>query len=366
MTGLLNDLMRERADGLDRPHFDVDGIVRDGDKRVLRRRTAVTGGVAALALAAAVVAPSVLGGKGQTAQDRDPDLVAAFAAHSPSYAVGSKITIDGATFDVGRKVRAYVQTDVGAVFSDADGVVWAADGANVVEVGRINAKIPQLVADGNRAAWVTPGDIPAFTVYDQSTDETVSDPLQNVEGMSDVRDGKAPAVFYALDGNVAYVKSREGAVAWNFVTGEQTFLDPDANGFSIIDAHDGQIVYWRGDRILVGPSLQEGTPVDLWEAYDLSPDGRYLLGEPESDDVRVYDLTSGKTLPKKNLGYAYFGGYAWIDSEHYAAAGFDAAEEDSQVDVLSCTVSTGDCDLVAEDAGTLDGGFTIPNGRYVN
>ena len=90
----------------------------------------------------------------------DPDLAAAFVAHTPSYAVGSEVTVDGTTFDVGRTVRAYVQTDVGIVFSDAEGSVWAANGADVTEVGTVNAKVPRLVADGSRVGWVEPGDPP--------------------------------------------------------------------------------------------------------------------------------------------------------------------------------------------------------------
>jgi hypothetical protein len=368
MTGLLSDLMRERADVLEAPHLDVTGIVREGDKRVRRRRTAVVGGVAALGVAAALAVPVVLGGgDGPTAVDRDPELVAAFAAHSPSYAVGSEITIDGITFDVGHTVRAYVQTDAGAVFSDPDGMVWAADGATVEELGRINAEVPHLVADGTRAAWVTPGDIPAFTVFDQSTGETVRDPLQNVDGMSDVRDGKNSAVVYALDGETAYVKTQQGAAAWDTATGDLTFLDTEANGFSIIDAEQGQIVYTRDDQgIFVGSDLRNGTKVDLWTAYLLSPDGRYLLGEPESDDVRVYDIARGQSLPKDDLGYEYLGGYDWIDADHYAAIGFTETNGEGPIDVLSCTVSSGSCDKVAEDIGTLEGGFTIPMGTYLS
>ena len=141
MTGLLSDLMHDRADSLERAHFDVDGMVATGDRRVHRRRTAVVGGVAALAVAAGVLAPQVLGGGGgPTAVDGD--LVAAFGTHSPSYAVGSAITIDGQTFDVGRKVRAYVQTDRGVVFSDADGKVWASQGGDITEFGRLTAALP--------------------------------------------------------------------------------------------------------------------------------------------------------------------------------------------------------------------------------
>jgi hypothetical protein len=43
MTGLLTDVMHERAEGLERTAVDVAGIVREGDKRVRRRRTVALG-----------------------------------------------------------------------------------------------------------------------------------------------------------------------------------------------------------------------------------------------------------------------------------------------------------------------------------
>ena len=160
MTGQLTDLMHERADRLERRDLDLEQIVREGDKRVQRRRTALVGGVAALAVAAAVAIPALVGGGGPGDDTTviDPDLAAAFVAHTPSYALGSEVTVDGTTFDVGRTVRAYVQTDVGIVFSDAEGTVWAANGADVTEVGTVNAKVPRLVADGTRVGGVEDDD----------------------------------------------------------------------------------------------------------------------------------------------------------------------------------------------------------------
>ena len=371
MTGLLTDVMHERAEALERTTVDVTGIVREGDKRVRRRRTSVLGGAAGLTLVAAFAVPALVGGGGPGDDTTviDPDLAAAFVAHTPSYAVGSEVTVDGTTFDVGHPVRAYVQTDVGVVFSDADGTVWAANGADVTEVGTINAEVPQLVADGARVGWVEPGDPPVFVVYDQSTGGTVRDPLQNVAGMSDVRDGKDAAVVYALDGELAYVKTQQGAAAWNTSTGDLTFLDTEANGFTITDAKNGLIAYRPAGAedeqvIRVGSTLDSGTEIPLWTAYDLSPDGRYLMGEQDADDVRVYDTGTGEAMPKDDYGYAYFGGYQWIDSQHYAALGFHEPFESDLVDILSCTVVTGVCTPVAEDVGSMDDGLAIPIGVY--
>jgi hypothetical protein len=364
MTGLLTDLMHERADGLEHLDLDVHRLVRAGDRRVRRRRAVAVAGAAALAVVAAVSVPMVLGGE-DAPTAVDPDLVAAFAGHAPSFAVGSDITIDGATFDVGHTVRAYVQTDVGAVFSDPDGVVWAADGAEVAEVGRINAKIPHLVADGHRVAWVEPGEIPTFTVFDQATGETVHDSLLNTAGMSDVRDGKDAAVVYAVDGDVVYVKNREGAVAWDTSTGDLTILDTEADGFTIADAKNGLIAYTRSgqrDRYFIGPDLQSGREFDLYLDF-LSPDARYVMAELPEDSVTVLDTSTGTQMPHLNpRDYTYWGAYQWLDGDHYAALGFTSTTEDATADIYTCTVTSGDCELVAEDAGSLADGLVIPLG----
>ena len=43
MTGRLKDVMHDRADSLDAPDLDVAAMVRDGDRRVARRRTRTAG-----------------------------------------------------------------------------------------------------------------------------------------------------------------------------------------------------------------------------------------------------------------------------------------------------------------------------------
>ncbi|WP_248581442.1 hypothetical protein [Nocardioides sp. InS609-2] len=63
MTGLLSDLMHDRADTLAAPELDLDALMRDGQRRVVRRRTAFVGGGAALAVVAVVAgltAPGLL------------------------------------------------------------------------------------------------------------------------------------------------------------------------------------------------------------------------------------------------------------------------------------------------------------------
>jgi hypothetical protein len=54
------------------------------------------------------------------------------------------------------------------------------------------------------------------------------------------------------------------------------------------------------------------------------------------------------------------------DDDHDAAIGFRQENGDGPIDVLTCTVSDGTCSLVADDTGTLKGGFTIPTGTYIS
>jgi hypothetical protein len=370
MTGLLNDLMRERADALDGPAFDVDGLVRAGDRRVRRRRVALAGGLAALAVGAGLVAPLAVGG-GDDRGALDPDLAIAFDAPAPAYAVGSLVTVDGQTFDVGRPVRAFVQTSAGIVFSDASGNVWAAAGPDPVMVGRIDADSPRLVADGQRAAWVEPGETPTFAVLDQASGRVVRDPLGNVPMMATTNDGADPAVVYAVDGTSVYVRDHAGAEVWNVATGESRLIGADAESGTIVDVEGGQMVYvTRVDGSppvrRLGTTLDNGVDLGVWKADDLSTSGRYLMAEPRADEFRVLDTRTHRWMPAPDAGYDFFVGYAWLDGDHYAAVGASKPLNASgPVDILTCTASTGACAVTADGVGTLADGFTMPLGRDI-
>jgi hypothetical protein len=370
MTGLLTDLMGDRADALDWPTFDVDGLVREGDRRVRRRRVALAGGLTALAVAAGLVAPLALGG-GDDRGTLDADLATAFAAPSPAYAVGSLVTVDGKTFDVGRPVHAFVKTNAGVVFSDAAGHVWAAAGPDPVLVGRIDAAGPRLVADGSRAAWVEPGDTPTFAVLDQATGRVVRDPLGNVPMMATTSDGVDPAIVYAVDGRSVYVRDHAGAQVWDLANGGRELLGADADSGTIVDVEGGQIVYVSrvdGSEPVrrLGTTLDNGVDLGVWKADDLSPSGRYLMAEPREDEFRVLDTRTHQWMPAPDVDYEFFLGYAWLDRDHYAAVGASKPlNASSPVDILQCTASTGACAVTADGVGTLAEGFTMPIGRDI-
>ncbi len=247
--------------------------------------------------------------------------------------------------------------------------MWSLTESDRTEIGTINRDYPHLAADGSTVAWVEPGEVPVFTVFDQATGRTVHDSLLNTAGMSDVRDGKNAAVVYAVDGVTVYVKNPQGAVAWDTATGSTSVLDPDANGFAINDVKDGRFAYHRegdGGGDFIGPDLTSGTRFAGTLDF-LSPGGRYVMGELPEDSVGIFDTATAEQLPQPSAaGYQYFGGYQWLDDSTFAAIGFRSTEDGSPADVLTCQAATGACEMTAHDAGTLGEGFVIPLGVSID
>jgi hypothetical protein len=369
MTGILTDVMRDRADSLDAPTLDVAAMVRDGESRVARRRFRTTGAVglaAAAAAAIAVGAPALWSGGATTATESP--FAAAFEAHSPAYAVGSTVHVDGRTFDVGRDVHAMVQSDSGVVFTDAEGVVWATDGdAPAVEVGRTHARHPQLETDGSLVAWTErDGELPVYAVLDQSAGtDVVRDSLSARPGMGELRDERDPALVYAVDGAEVYVRDPRGLVAWNPVSGEQRVLGP-AGGFTVEDVKAGLIAHTTPagpgrSTYRVGPALGEGTRLQAWNGFALSPDGRWLVGEDEPDEAALFDTATGRMSDASVDGYSFFVGYGWADEDTYVGLGLNEPYDAASVDLLTCDVGGG-CTVTAAGIGTIEDGVVIPLG----
>lgn len=365
MTGLLKDLMHEHADALAAPDLDVDAMVREGGRRVGRRRTTLVGGCAAVAVAAAVALPSVLSSAPEGTTD---PLTGTFGAQDPVYAVGATLHVGGREVVLPTAVRSLVQTDHGVVHADRTGAVWSTTADGSQQVGTADRRFPQLVADGSLAAWVdTAADVPAFSVLDQTTGEVVSSALGNTSSMGTVRDEAEPAVVYALDGDVLYLRDPRGAVAWNHRTDDQRVLG-DADGFTIDDVQGGQIAYQPAVQdsatpdYRVGPDLTSGRRLAAWSAFALSPGATYLLGEDEPDRATLFVVATGEAIDALPDGYAFFAGYGWVDDDTYVGIGLNKPWERTPVDLLTCDVA-GACTVTAEAVGTLEDGLVLPFGE---
>ena len=102
MTGQLRTTLHTRADDLAAWDVDLDAIVRDGGRRVRRRRTALAGGLAGVLVVAGGIAAFAEHTHRTTPQPADDN------AKPLTYAVGSVIHSGSTQVDVGVKVESLV------------------------------------------------------------------------------------------------------------------------------------------------------------------------------------------------------------------------------------------------------------------
>lgn len=356
MTGMLQDLLHERADGLDAPHVDLATITRDGERRVRRRRTATLGGLAA---AAVVVAGgvAVLGGGAGGAPDTRRDRVADGTDAHPlalAWVTGSTLhRVGEPDVDLGVDVRAWVWAGDDVVFTDPERRVrvWSGDALDVVgEVGEPEADDAELVADDTQVAWVDPDGRPVR--LDVATGDTVTGP--RLPGR-DVR-------LTAMDGATVYAASSEGVHTWQPVTPEAyQRLGTDPGGV-VIDAQAGTLLRSTGDRTAraTGPGRSLTLTVDSFA--HLSPDGGHVVAE--SDDTGVLLDTASGERTDLDTGFAWALPFQWLDNDTVAVLAFSGVDGDGEevAHLLPCTVSTGACG----EPVTLDGGFQLPLGTHLD
>ncbi|PUA79634.1 hypothetical protein [Nocardioides currus] len=360
MTELLKDTMDQAADSLLAPDLDVQAMVREGDRRVGRRRTAVVGAGVAAAVVAAIAVPSLLPQDQQRATE-PVGFAAVFEAHQPSWATGSEVHVGGRSFDAGHQVFAYVQTTEGVVFSDPSGQVWASNGTQTVGVGRTDAEHPRLEADGSRVAWTTYGDgrPTEFTVYDQATGE--------VDGLA-AQTGDAEVL--ALDGTDVYARDGREIVRWSLATGTRTSLGRPT-GIEIEDVKAGVIAHQlpHADDGATSPyfgrELGETLAPDFYQTLALSPDGTTALGESEADVPALADTATGAVTPITVPGYGFFVGFGWVDDDTYVGLGVNEPYQTTPLDLLECEVG-GTCTVTAEAIGSAASGVVLPFGQSMD
>jgi hypothetical protein len=382
MTNLLQTVLRERADRTASPVLDVDEIIRSGDRRVRRRK--VGAGLASLAVAGAVAASTVavadLAGPSALRGSQDP------AAEGPSrfeerrvgYASGSVIHWGAEHFDVGRRVASYVQTDDGFVVVSRNGDVWLHDGETTTRIGL--AANHRLRADdsGSLVGWVTRAEDghPQYVVFDTGSGGEVARVDDSAAGPS-LEESDRGAELFAVDDGAAFWRHGSEVVRYDVDSGEETVVateglvtdpatkeDPVLTGLTDVAA--GWLAYTvdatGGWGMAVGQEVDVDAPV-LAEASNgvLSPDGRFLTAE-EEDFIAVYDTATRREVTPDVAGYPYAVGYDWVDADTVMVLGIEDLEGPSYpVDLLSCDIPDGSCDLVSE-VDTAPEGLVLPVG----
>lgn len=341
MTEKLKTLLHQRAENIDFAAPDIEAMTRAGDRRRRTRRTLV-GGVAAVAVVGALAATQM--GSGSS-----PDgLGVANDPGSPAvltWATGSIVHEGDRTTDLGHPVDAFVRTAAGYVFA-SDGDVYETRSTGVQKVGQIDRKHPQLVSDpeGTLAGWVQRG-------TDQYVVQDVASDVTSVEQKAPRTNDTSMPRFMAIDGTTAYWQEADGLAAHDLSTGESTALDPGASDQKwLIDVQDGVFaVYDKGVRI--GSSYTDTRPISdqMSSGGVLSPNGKYYA--PDDELLTVVEGATGRDVTPALDGYFFSTGYEWLNADTLAVIALKDSEKDP-ITLLSCTISTSGCTVVAEAAGT--------------
>lgn len=353
MTGLLKDLMNDRADHVATPHVDIDAIVADGDKRVRRRRVVAGAGVAVAAAAvalAAVTVPDLTDRGADPVQPAPTPQTSAFAEPRPTYAEGSTIhygeeQVSTAPHDV----VAYVQTDAGFVFSTSDYDVYLADGDGTEQIGTTDRADEQiLTADGPYAAWIDwSGDTPALVVYDTVND---AEALRTTDGTEDTRNWLRQPAVEVIDGGLVYWHNSDGVVVSDVSSDSPPItLLAGASSEWLNDAVDGWLSYDTFDGLATIVSREVDEDLDFVAGVKgrLSADASYVATDLV-DQVAVYDARTREDVTPSRSGYPQTGFSVWLDDDRYSAWGYGRPDYGT-ADLLTCSISEGACTVVARD-----------------
>ncbi|MDR7254469.1 hypothetical protein J2X46_003462 [Nocardioides sp. BE266] len=352
MTGLLTDLMHDRADRLDGPEVDLAAITRDGDRVVRRRRTAVVG-VAAASVLAVVTGAALFGG----GPARDTDVVATGPIAQLdllSWTSGRVLhTGNGATVELDADVRAWVWVGDSVVYTDPSGRVHLWQGGVEREIGTALAQgdLAELVTDGTFVAWV--GADHRLVRYDVTEGTLVRAPAMPGDRLR----------VTAIDGAMVYAADTEGVYAWRptELNSYQTLgTDPRA---VVLDAENGTLVRTAPGRTVVLERDGDTLLVAAREFADLSPDAG-LLSVEDKDRGLVVDTDSGVEVTLDH-GHEWAIGYQWLDATTVAVLAFDGINEDEVMDasLLTCDALTGAC-AEGEHLGAV-GQWQLPAGIHL-
>jgi hypothetical protein len=375
MTGQLRTTMQTRAEALGQPELDLDAIVRDGSRRVRRRRTVLAGGVAGtLAVVAGAAALTFGGHSGSRAvqpADNQPKPL--------TYAVGSVIHDGDTTIDVGMPIESMVQTARGFVFSDLHQNVYEERSGGVTRIGQLASSRSRIVTadDGQVTTWFDGSIIQAWPLtYGVGVNHTLDvadswskdDPPQ-VEAITD---GQA----WFWDGQ----KTRVSEVAPS--PGSAQWTDPDlqlsdtvqdggggkllvrvAGGMAVTDANlmphtVESIGGWNPGTDLSGPAQ-----VANLSTGDLAPDGQHWFSH-DNDEFAVFDSATGQRQEPAHPGFAFAAPYQWLGDDTIAVLATKSGSGDPQISLLTCRVSSNDCQVTAPDIGGY-GDVALPVGEPI-
>jgi hypothetical protein len=381
MTGQLRTTLQRRADQLDTWQVDPEVIARAGDRRIRRRRTALAGGVAGIIAVAGGVTVLVARDHATQVQPADQDV------KPLTYAVGSVIHTGNGTVDVGRKVDAMVRTKWGFVFSTPDHQVFSEQDGEVHQIGHLPANSKLFASDdGWVTAWWDGQVIQTWPGYGPGESATTVDfdrssPHGPTSGWPS---GSPPRVEAVSDGHVWYFDGRDHWISESWPTTTTAIwkdVNPPGSG-TVVDAAGDQILVKTDDGMTVTTANLLPERVDQQAGWkpggdltgltaqvknldygDLAPDGKHWFTD-ENDEFAVFDSATGQRQDPAHPGYAFAAPYQWLDDDTMAVLALKGTSDNEPVSLLTCHVSTDDCQVTAPDIGHY-GDFAVPVGEVI-
>jgi hypothetical protein len=363
MNDLLRDTFAERADGIEPPPLDLDGIVAAGNRRISRRRALTVLGGAVATAAVAVGTATVIRPRNAQPQPARP---APFAQRRPTFALGNNIHYGDEVISVApQQVITFVQTDVGFVFLNQNNDIHVADKSGVRRLGKSAGRLTADVR-GNLVGWVEAfNDHYESVVYDVAARREVVR-TRNGNTIPPTASLAVDARVVALDGNFAYFGTQDGLYRWDIVTNQGERLA--AVGPAVVrTVTAGQFVYqqpldrFRATSLAIAQTVTATAPARfVGQQAFLSPGAKYLVTEPYDAkpgvqplwaNLLMYDVTSGKRvgLPHDYLGM-FFG--QWLDDATCTIAG-ERRTPTAGADLLVVSARTGAVDVAVPSFSKL-------------
>lgn len=385
MNNLLKDTLTERAVSTEPPPLDLDGIIAAGRHRITRRRAfGVLGGAIATA-AVAVGTAAVVRPRDSQPQ---PAKSGPFTQRRPTYAVGNAIHYGDETISVApHTVTAFVQTDAGFVFLNADNAIHVADRAGVRSLGKSSWELTAGF-HGNLVGWVEGmNDHNESVVYDVAAGrELVRTAIGNKIPPTASLVHRSRVI--ALDGATAYFDTVDGPYRWD-VRANRGELLAKVGTNAVRDVAAGQIVFQQplaqrppAVSLAIAETVSANTPARFTgqQAY-LSPTAAYLATQPDDAHPGIQPLWAGLNLVGTASGdpvklphesyYSYYFGQ-WISDETCTVAA-EYSTQIGTVDLLVVNARTGSTKVVASrfsdqafrKTPPRTAAFALPTGRPI-
>lgn len=366
MTGLLKDLMHDKADHAGTPHVDLDAIVAAGDRRVRRRRVVTGAGVlvaAAAVVAAVAVVPGTIDDSAKPVQP-SPDRVdqAPFDEELPTYADGSTIHYGTTAIDVSpHQVWNFATSDHAFVFSADDRHAYLTDGeGEPVDLGRSDQTV---LAEGPYAAYVSlAGDRPEVVVRNTVDDAEVLRTSAGVDPGAQKAD-ETRVVLLALDGSQLYWHNSQGVVVSDLSApnDDPIVLQPNASTIWLWDVARGVLARESFDDITVTVSRDTDATSPNFEGdtATLSPDASHVA-TVSGEELRVYDVATGRDVTPKAPAFAQTRLVNWLSGNTFVMAG--ANDYGGNAVLLECSARSGTCEPQSTEIGVFGSLITPTNG----